>query len=154
MPMIPKDSVEKTLHRSPVIGDSVTQRLGAMGGLTQFGVNIETLPHGARSSIKHWHAEEDEFVYLLSGSADLHEGDQITPMQPGDAACFPAGAPLGHCLEATSQEGAVLLIVGTRAAREVVTYPEDDCILTADRTTQTRQWTRFDGTKRGSPYEA
>lgn len=35
------------------------------GGLTQFGVFIEVLQPGDRSSIRHWHSDEDELVYVL-----------------------------------------------------------------------------------------
>lgn len=154
MPVIPKDSVENTLSSLPAIGDAWVQSLGRSGGLTQFGVNLETLPPGSRSSIKHWHEKEDEFVYLLSGQVDLHEGDAITPMQPGDAAAFPAGAPLGHCLVNNSEADAQILVIGTRAPQDVVTYPDDDCVLTSDRQAGIRSWTRADGTPRSNPYDA
>ena len=37
------------------------------GRLTQFGAFIHVLQPGTRSSIKHWHSDEDELVYLLEG---------------------------------------------------------------------------------------
>ena len=42
-------------------------RLGDAAGLTQYGVNLLRLPPSAWSSQRHWHAKEDEFVYVLSG---------------------------------------------------------------------------------------
>ncbi len=69
--------------------------LSDAGGLTQFGAFIETLPPGSRSSRKHWHEREDEFVYLISGTVVLHEGDKESVMRPGDAATFKAGVALG-----------------------------------------------------------
>ena len=42
------------------------ERLGDAAGLTQFGVNLLTLPPGAWSSQRHWHVLEDEFVYVLA----------------------------------------------------------------------------------------
>ena len=47
-------------------------------GLTQFGVNVTTLEPGARSSERHWHAREDECVYILNGEVVLvtDEGEQ------------------------------------------------------------------------------
>ncbi|MET0660704.1 MAG: hypothetical protein ABW110_21370 [Steroidobacteraceae bacterium] len=41
------------------------RRLGDAGGLVDFGVNLMTLPPGGWSSQRHWHSEEDEFVYVL-----------------------------------------------------------------------------------------
>jgi hypothetical protein len=46
-------------------------RLGDAAGLTQYGVNLVRLPPGAWSSQRHWHAKEDEFVYVLSGEVVL-----------------------------------------------------------------------------------
>ncbi|WP_245297247.1 cupin domain-containing protein [Rhizobium oryziradicis] len=88
-------------------GDGINAELGPYealllsdaGGLTQFGAFVETLPPGSRSSHKHWHEQEDELIYMLSGIATLHEGDTINEMHPGDTATFKAGAALGHCLE-------------------------------------------------------
>ena len=42
-------------------------KLGDAAGLTQFGVNIGTLPPGAWSSQRHWHTQGDELIYILSG---------------------------------------------------------------------------------------
>lgn len=47
------------------------ERLGDAAGLTQFGVNLLTLPPGAWSSQRHWHVKEDEFVYVLAGEVVL-----------------------------------------------------------------------------------
>ena len=46
-------------------------RLGDAAGLTQYGVNLMRLPPGAWSSQRHWHAKEDEFIYVLSGEVVL-----------------------------------------------------------------------------------
>ena len=35
--------------------------------LSQFGVNLTRLKPGAASSLRHWHENEDEFVYILAG---------------------------------------------------------------------------------------
>ena len=47
------------------------RQLGDVVGLTQFGVNKTTLAPGAWSAQRHWHTDEDEFVYLLEGGAGL-----------------------------------------------------------------------------------
>src|SRR5581483_9194561 len=62
----------------------IRQRLGDAGGLTQFGVNLLTLPPGAWSSQRHWHTGEDEFVYVLSGEVTLitNKGEEV--LRAGD----------------------------------------------------------------------
>lgn len=123
------------------------------GGLTQFGAFVEILPPGSRSSIKHWHATEDEMVYMLDGEVTLHEGDTATILKPGEAATFRAGDATGHCLENAGTREARYLVIGTRAPRDTVTYPDNDRILRFDRTTGARGWTDLKGNTSVSPYE-
>ena len=56
---------------APVSGDKGlhTLHLSVAGGLTQFGAYLDTLEPGVWSSHRHWHSSEDEFLYLLSGTA-------------------------------------------------------------------------------------
>jgi uncharacterized cupin superfamily protein len=104
--------------------------LGDAIGLTQFGVRLERLPPGSRSSHRHWHETEDEFVYVLSGELVLVEETEIA-LRAGDAADWRAGAPVAHCLENRSRDDATMLIVGTRALRGVVIIPTtmSSCIM-------------------------
>lgn len=124
------------------------------GGLTQFGAFVEILAPGSRSSVKHWHANEDEMVYMLDGEVLLHEGDSITPLRPGEAATFKAGTPAGHCLENAGDTPARVLVIGTRAPADIVTYPDHDRILTCTRNPETRGWTDLAGSPADSPYRA
>lgn len=103
-------------------------QLGLAGGLTQFGVNLSTLPPGCQSALRHWHENEDEFVYIVSGQATLIDDDGAHAMGPGDAACFPAGNPNGHHIVNRSDADVVILEVGTRAETETGHYPDDDLV--------------------------
>jgi uncharacterized cupin superfamily protein len=98
-------------------------------GLTQFGANVTTIEPGARSAERHWHAREDEFIYILSGEVVLvtDEGEQI--LKPGMAAGFPAGAPDGHQLVNRGTVPVTYLEIGTRSPDDVVTYPDIDLHL-------------------------
>lgn len=117
--------------------------LGAVVGLSLFGVHLERLPPGSRSSHRHWHETEDEFIYVIAGALVLIE-DHETPLHAGDAAGWQAGHPVAHCLENRSDRDAVLLVVGTRSSNDVVHYPDHDMILR--RTRAGRVYTRLDGT--------
>ncbi len=66
------------------------------GGLTQFGAYVETLQPGAQSSERHYHEEEDEFLYMLSGEATVIEDDGAHPLHRGDAACWATGTANAH----------------------------------------------------------
>lgn len=111
------------------LGAYAARLLSDAGGLTQFGAFVETLPPGSFSSHKHWHEREDEFVYVLSGTVTLNEGDRLTEMRPGDAATFKAGVPVGHRLENRSDADATYLVVGTRSPNDVVHYTDRDLRL-------------------------
>ena len=105
------------------------QRLGDAGGLTQFGVNLLTLPPGAWSSQRHWHTSEDEFVYVLSGEVTLitNQGEQT--MRAGDFAAFPKNAADGHHLVNKSNALATVLEVGSRPDEDFVNYPDIDMVF-------------------------
>ena len=66
------------------------KRLGNAVGLSQFGVNLITLKPGAWSSQRHWHRNEDEFVYVLEGEVVLCEDHGETVLKAGDAAGWKA----------------------------------------------------------------
>jgi uncharacterized cupin superfamily protein len=112
-------------YRSAVAG-RVRQRLGDAAGLDQFGVNLTRLKPGAQSAQRHWHAAEDEFVFVIEGELVLCEDDGETILGPGDAAAFKAGVANGHCLVNRSPRDAVYLEIGTRSTREDVDYPDID----------------------------
>jgi uncharacterized cupin superfamily protein len=117
--------------RRAVVG-RMRKRLGNGVGLDQFGVNLTTLRPGAASAQRHWHAAEDELVYVLSGEVVLCEDGGETVLRPGDAAAFKAGVANGHCLINRSATDAVYLEIGTRAKHERVEYPDIDMRLERD----------------------
>jgi uncharacterized cupin superfamily protein len=63
-----------------------TLRLSDTGGLSQYGAYVQTLHPGARSSNNHWHENEDEFLYVLSGEVTVTEGTEADVLHAGDAA--------------------------------------------------------------------
>ena len=123
-------------------------RLGEAGGLTQFGVNIVILEPGAKSSMRHWHAHEDEFVMVTEGEVTLVQDGGPVVMRPGECAAFPAGVEDGHHFFNHTNTEARFLVVGTKAPREVATYPDDD--LRVEITAEGAAFTRHDG----RPYVA
>jgi uncharacterized cupin superfamily protein len=106
------------------------RRLGDAAGLTDFGVNLLHLPPGSWSSQRHWHALEDEFVYVLEGEVVLvtDAGEEI--LRPGDAAGFKAGVPDGHHLQNRSDKEAVVLEIGSRKPGEGGEYSDIDMRFT------------------------
>jgi uncharacterized cupin superfamily protein len=110
------------------------KRLGNAVGLSQFGVNLITLKPGAWSSQRHWHRNEDEFIYVLEGEVVLCEDHGETVLKPGDAAGWKADGGIGHCLTNRTQRDAVLIEIGTRMVNETVVYSDIDMRLERDKT--------------------
>jgi uncharacterized cupin superfamily protein len=110
------------------------QALGNAAGLTQFGVNLTRLAPGAISALKHWHENEDEFVFILEGEATLIEDQTETRLRAGEAAGFKAGERIAHQIANRSQADVVYLEIGTRARRERAHYPDDDLSYIRDET--------------------
>lgn len=102
------------------------RRLGDALGLSQFGVNMLRLDPGGGSSHRHWHEQEDEFIYVLSGIVHLVTNDGEQALSTGMAAGFPAGHADGHQLINRSEEPAIVLEVGTRARSDKAHYPDVD----------------------------
>jgi len=117
---------------APVISGREKQRIGDAAGLTQFGVNITRIRAGTASALRHWHEQEDEFIYMLEGELVLRENDGETVLRPGDAAGFKAGSGIAHCLVNRTTHDAVYLEVGTRAKSERVHYPDVDFMMERD----------------------
>jgi uncharacterized cupin superfamily protein len=101
-------------------------RVGDAAGLTQFGVNLCTLPPGAWSSQRHWHTKEDELIAVLSGEVVLVTDDGEEIMRAGDWAGFKAGEPNGHTFQNRSDKDAVLIEIGTRIDGDEAFYPDID----------------------------
>jgi uncharacterized cupin superfamily protein len=138
---MPKIDIAKAVVRTSTIYPqpfrSVTDgrekaALGNVAGLTQFGVNLTRLKPGAASALRHWHEQEDEFVYVLEGELVLVEDGGEIVLRPGDCAGFKAGVSNGHQLVNKSQRDAVYLEIGARAATERAHYPDCDLVLERD----------------------
>jgi uncharacterized cupin superfamily protein len=150
MPKIDRSNIPWTNTASypkefaPVIAGREKQRIGDAVGLTKFGVNIARIKAHSKSALRHWHENEDEFIFMLEGELVLHENDGETVLRPGDAAGWRANGGIGHCLVNRSDRDATYLEVGTRAASERVHYPDVDFFMARDG--NTRRWSRKDGT--------
>lgn len=107
----------------------IRQALGDAGGLDQFGVNLMTLQPGNWSSQRHWHSDEDEFIWVLEGEVTLVTDKGKTVLRAGDCAAFPHNVADGHHLINEGRTPVVVLEVGTRSKTDVCTYPDIDMVV-------------------------
>ena len=97
--------------------------LSDAGGLTQFGAFLEIMHPGAQSSLRHWHEEEDEFLFVLDGTVTLLEDSGPQQIGPGTCVCWPAKVANAHCLRNDGSVPATLFIAGTRLAEDACNHP-------------------------------
>lgn len=118
--------------------------LGEVFALTNFGVNLTRLAPDAGSALRHAHAKQDEFIYILEGSPVLVTDAGETQLSPGMCAGFKAGTGNAHQLVNRTAEDVVYLEVGDRTAGDAVIYPDDD--IQAAFVGGTWQFSHKDGT--------
>ena len=123
--------------------------LGDLFGLTNFGVNLTRLAPGAASSLRHAHAKQDEFVYVLEGEPTLITDEGEAALRPGMCAGFKAGTGNGHHLVNRTARDVVYLEIGDRSPGDSGTYPDDDLAVSLGPDGRWR-FTHKDGT----PYAA
>lgn len=123
--MIVRKGQARTKRRDePNVGVMETASFSDSAGIQQYGAYLQTLQPGARSSTRHWHEREDEFLYVVSGKVTVVEDDGPHVLEPGDAACWPAGVPNAHHVMNQSTDPCSYLIVGTRLTHDVCHYPD------------------------------
>jgi uncharacterized cupin superfamily protein len=108
--------------------------LGDLFGLTNFGVNLTRLAPNAVSALRHAHARQDEFIYILQGEPTLVTDTGELLLRPGMCAGFKAGTGNAHHLVNRTPTEVVYLEIGDRSAGDAVGYPDDDiqAVLNAD----------------------
>ena len=119
-------------------------RLGDAAGLTQYGVNLVRLKPGARSSQRHWHIAQDEFIYVLAGEVTLVTSAGAEVLRAGDCVGFKAGDEDGHHLQNNSGTEVTFLEIGTRVPGDGTYYSDIDMMVPPGE----KQYCHRDG----SPY--
>ncbi len=102
------------------------RQLGDAFGLKNFGVNLTRLAPGAMSALRHAHAKQDEFVYILQGMPTLVTDEGRTQLHPGMCAGFRAGTGNAHHLRNECEEDVVYLEIGDRMPGDSAIWPDDD----------------------------
>lgn len=125
------------------------RQLGVAAGLTQFGVNLTRLKPGVWSSQRHWHAKEDEFIYVLEGEVVVVRDKGEETLRAGECAGFKAGSRDGHCLKNLSTRDAVILTVGARDNEDWGEYSDIDMKFLPGRYSGGGGYARKDGSKIG-----
>ena len=104
------------------------RQLGDFFGLSTFGVNLTRLLPGGVSALRHAHARQDEFIYILEGHPVVITDEGETPLAPGMCVGFKAGTGNAHQLINRSDAEVLYLEVGDRKPGDSAIYPDDDLV--------------------------
>ena len=100
-----------------------TRSLGDAAGLSTIGVHLVRLTQGDTSSVLHFHHQDEEWVYVLSGRGTANIGEVQHEVSPGDFMGFVAGSQ-PHNLHNPHAEDLVYLVGGNRLPFDVCDYPK------------------------------
>lgn len=109
-----------------IVAGREKRKLGDYFGLENFGVNLTRLAPGAASALAHYHARQEEFIYVLEGHPTLIMDNKPYLLNPGDCCGFRAGTQIAAQIINRSQTTATILEIGDRTPGDVVEYPDDD----------------------------
>ena len=103
------------------------RRLAGPTGLSEMGASHVVLKPGEWSSQRHWHAEVDELLVMLSGEAVLVEDDGETVLRAGDIAAWAKGVRNGHTIQNRSDADCSLIALSAGdSAKDHGEYPDID----------------------------
>lgn len=99
-----------------------TRSLGDACGLSTIGVHLVRLKQGDDSTEYHFHHQDEEWVYILSGSGIAEIGGRKHKIGAGDFMGFVAGSQ-PHGMRNPNKRDLVYLVGGNRWPLDVCDYP-------------------------------
>lgn len=96
--------------------------IGDLAGLMDMGLHMVRVEPGFETTEFHYHGQDEEFVYIISGQGIALLGEETINVGPGDVMLFPKEGP-AHAMRNEGPDDLVYLMGGTRAEVDVCTYP-------------------------------
>lgn len=112
------------LFRHPFNANSeiVLTPLSDRVGMQRVQLSLGRIQPGRESFIPHSHTTQEEFIFILSGRADVEINGERTKVGPGDYVGFPIDGAV-HQLYNTGDEELVYLMGGERTATDMSHFP-------------------------------
>jgi uncharacterized cupin superfamily protein len=88
------------------------------------GASLYELPAGARAWPYHYHAGNEEAMYVLAGTGQVRGPDGTAPVESGDFVVFPTGPEGAHRVVNDGDEVLRYLVVSTMRDPDVTVYPD------------------------------
>ena len=100
------------------------KKLAAAAGGREIGCSLYRIPPHKHSFPRHYHAANEEAIYVLSGAGTLLVGDAEVALRAGDYAALPVGPEHVHKVLNDSDQELVFLCFSTMVGPDVVVYPD------------------------------
>jgi uncharacterized cupin superfamily protein len=100
------------------------KKLAAAAGGDRLGCSLYELPPGKRSWPFHYHAGNEEAVYVLAGTGRLRTPEGVQSLEAGDYAAFPAGEDGAHRVHNDGDDPLRYLALSTMDDPDVTVYPD------------------------------
>ncbi|UIP00145.1 cupin domain-containing protein [Halobaculum sp. CBA1158] len=104
------------------------KRLAAAADGDDLGCSLYELPPGKRAWPYHYHAGNEEALYVLSGEGTLRHADGEADLRAGDYVALPAGEDGAHRVINDSEGPLRYLAMSTMRDPEVLVYPDSDTV--------------------------
>jgi len=95
-------------------------------GGRKLGCSLYELPPGRRSFPYHWHAANEEAIYVLEGEGMLRLGGRENPLRKGCYASLPAGEEGAHQVLNIGSSPLKYLCFSTMLEPDVAFYPDSE----------------------------
>ena len=102
------------------------KQLGAAAAGEDLGCSLYELPAGERSWPYHYHAANEEALYVLAGEGTLRLDGETHPLRPGEYAPFPADDSGAHRVVNDGDDVLRYLVVSTMREPDVTLYPDSE----------------------------
>ena len=107
------------------------KRLGVEAGGDRLGCSLYEVPAGKRFGPYHYHAANEEAIYVLAGSGRIRLGGAEEPIEPGDYVSLAVGEAGAHQVVNDSDGTLRYLCLSTMREPDVVVYPDSAKYLVA-----------------------
>lgn len=104
------------------------KKLAAAAGADRLGCSLYELPPGKKSWPFHYHAGNEEALYVLAGAGQLRTADGVEPLDSGDYVAFPVGEDGAHRVINDGDAPLRYLALSTMDEPDVTVYPDSEKI--------------------------
>lgn len=118
-------AMPETVKVHPLNSQAVrhTKSLSEAVGMAHLGVHLVRVEPGKETTQFHFHHQEEEFIYIISGKGIAKIGEEQIEVEAGDFMGFTAPS-LPHGMKNPFQEDLVYLMGGERQNFDACDYPK------------------------------